>query len=356
MSEEKSSVKINKNHGGKEFINYFRFIGQVKPLKKKEDETWVEQPFFEQGITKTNKPRRVLQFVLETAKGNELKIENNGMERDFAYAYSNTEKKSHRLNWSDRNDESKYPNETYHLLPPEWDLVDQLKVKLSEGSWVEVKGKYEFDTMIGENNQEINLVKRMVTEINPIENAQEIRLGQEKFNYVTDFDSPDFRELNTFRMQIGIRSTYQNEEDKNTKVNGVYLAYGKERSIPKNVDLMVFYSEPEEGKVSLADAFARLNRLDFVEVQGVDNNRVEYTYVPVEEKNADDNPFGDVDEQNKSVKMQRATSGSRKGLEVLSYVQGTYIKDLLTEDEITLVEQTQNNDNPLVVDLDELPF
>jgi hypothetical protein len=354
MAEEKSSVKINKKHGGKEFYNYFRFIGQVKKFKKKEDDNWVEQPFFEQGITKTNKARRVLQFVIETAKGNELKIENNGMERDFAYAYSSTEKKSHRLNWSDRNDKNKYPNETYHLLPPEWDLVEQLALTLSEGSWVEVKGKYEFDTMTGENSQEINLVKRMVTEINPIVDGQEVRVGQDKFNYVTDFNSSDFKEVNTFRMQIGIRSTYQNESDKNTKVNGVYLAYGKECSAPKNVDLMVFYSEPEEGKAALADAFARLNRLDFVEIQGIDNNRVEYTYVPVEETS--DNPFDDVDEQNKTVKMQRATSGSRKGLEILSYVQGTYIKDLLTEEEITQIEQTQNNDNPLVVDLDDLPF
>jgi hypothetical protein len=354
MATKKPSVKLNKNHGGKEFSNFFRFIGQVKKFKKKEDENWVEQSFFQETTTQTGKPRRVLQFILETTKGNELKIENNGMIRDLVYAYSSKDKRTVSLGWDDRKDKSKLPNESYHVMTPEWDLTEELAANLSDGAWVEVKGKYEFDVFTTDEG-EVNLVKRMVTEINPVEDGQEIKIGQDKFNYVTDFNSPDFREVNTYRMQIGIRSTYQNEEDKNTKVNGVFLAYGKEKSTPRNVDLMVFHQEPEEGKASLAEAFERLNRLDFMEVQGVDNNRAEFSYVAVEEK-ADDNPFENVGDEDKSVKLERVTSGTKKGLEITSYVQGTYIKNMLTEEEITPVVQTQDSGNPIDIKDDELPF
>ncbi len=66
--------------------------------------------------------------------------------------------------------------------------------------------------------------------------------------YVRDFGSENFTEHNKFEMRLGIKSTYQDEETKDTKVNGVYLDYGKDRSVPKDVDLVVYYKEPEEGK------------------------------------------------------------------------------------------------------------
>ncbi|NDJ99826.1 hypothetical protein ABP2_0135 [Bacillus subtilis subsp. subtilis] len=33
--KKKDDIKINKKHGGKEFTNNFRFVGLVKPVRKK---------------------------------------------------------------------------------------------------------------------------------------------------------------------------------------------------------------------------------------------------------------------------------------------------------------------------------
>lgn len=343
---DKQTVKLNKNHGGKEFNNYFRFIGKVKKVQKKEDEAWIEKPYYEDTITKTNKPRRVVQFNLETSKGNLLKVEQNGMEKDFAYAYSSSDRKSFRVNWADRFDKSKFPNDSYHLMLPEWDMCEVLHAKLQDDAWVEVKGKYEFSTFDA-GQGEMKLVKRMVTSIEPIENGQEIKIEKEKVNYITDFDSPDFVEVNSFTMQVGILSTYQDEETKDTKVNGVYLTYGKEKSTPQEVELIVPYKEPEDGKVSLADAFGNLNRLDFLQVQGIDNNRAEYTYIEVEEDNSDFNPFADVSEEDKKKQMKRVTSGTKKGLEITTVLTNTYMKEMLTEEEIS---------NEVAINPNDLPF
>ena len=349
MTEQKQeTVKLNKNHGGKEFNNYFRFIGKVRKVQKKEDETWIDKPYFENTTTQTNKPRRVVQFNLETSKENLLKVEQNGMEKEFAYAYSSSDRKSFRVNWADRFDKSKFPNDSYHLMLPEWDMCEVLGAKLEDDIWVEVKGKYEFSTFDA-GQGEMKLVKRMVTSIKPIENGQEVKIGQAKVNYITDFDAPDFVEVNSFTMQVGILSTYQEEDSKDTKVNGVYLTYGKEKSTPQEVELIVPYKEPEAGKISLADGFAKLNRLDFIQVQGVDNNRAEYTYIEVEEDNSDFNPFADVSEEDKKKQMKRVTSGTKKGLEVTAVVNNTYIKEMLTEEEVS---------NEVVIDIsdDDLPF
>ena len=114
------SVKINKLHGGKEFSNRFTFAGKVKPARRKEGESWEDIPFYQISKTKTNKDRKVLQFVLETAKGNELKLELAGMEKEFVYAYSQKEKKTIKVLWKDRNKELAAG---YYLLQPEWDAL-----------------------------------------------------------------------------------------------------------------------------------------------------------------------------------------------------------------------------------------
>ena len=173
--------------------------------------------------------------------------------------------------------------------------------------------------------------------------------------YVRDFNSEEFNEVNRFEMQIGIKSTYQDEKTRDTKVNAVYLSYGKERSVPKDVELIVYYKEAEEGKVSFADAFGRLNKHDFLVVDGIDNNRAEFAQVEVAESVKDDNPFENVGEKVSS--FETVTSGTKKGLEILTYIGGTYKKELLTEEEISK-EQTKSDDPFAQVEVKEedLPF
>lgn len=127
-------------------------------------------------------------------------------------------------------------------------------------------------------------------------------------------------------MQIGIKSVYQPEDSKDTKVNAAFLGYGKERSAVYDVELTVFHREPEEGKRSIAEAFANLNRLDFLVVHGIDNNRAEFATVEVEEPE-EDNPFADVAEKVKSY--EQVSSGTKKGLEIQNVFAGTYVKDCL---------------------------
>ena len=443
--KNRKDIKLNKNHNGKEFRNEFRLIGLIKPVRKKEEDgdSWFDVPFYQVTETRTKKPRKVLQFNIETAFKNELKVELAGMEKEFAYLYSSKEKKSYRIPWDDRLDKSKYPNDTYHYIQQEWDKAEELADVVEEGMWADIRGHFEFSKFVNDDGDTINSVKRVLDQFYPLKNgvveikgvqdgdefkvysAKEggLQLGYAKAKegvasikvgwlnpeggklyvckiegekdgdrseqeytdgvveteritiknnvtndiqligddgkkvyvpYVRDFNSEEFNEVNRFEMQIGIKSTYQDEATKDTKVNAVYLDYGKERSTPKDVELVVYYKEPEEGKVSFADAFGRLNRLDFLVVEGIDNNRAEFSLVEVKDT-VDDNPFEDVGEKVSS--FERVSTGTKKGLEILRYIGGTYQKEILSEEEIT--EQQSNATDPfatVTISDDQLPF
>jgi hypothetical protein len=443
--KNRTTIKLNKRHDGKEFRNEFRFIGQVKPVRKKEQDgdNWFDVPFYQNTKTQTKKDRRVLQFNVETAYRNELKVELAGMEKEEAYLYSSTDKKSLPINWNDRLDKTKYPNNSYHYIQTEWDKTESISKLLVEGMWVDVRGHYEFGSFKNDEGEEFKTVKRFIDQVYPLKNGEvlikglkkddtfraydaaedgnylgmgkadetglasikvgwlnpeggtlyvckvdgdsegkrtpvtynnevaetdritvrnninnDIQLigedGKKKYvTYVRDFKSPEFFEVNTFEMQLGIKSTYQDDKTNDTKVNAVYLTYGKEKSVPQDVELTVYYKEASDGKKPFADAFARLNRLDFLVVEGIDNNRAEFALVEVQETE-DDNPFEDVGE--KTTSYEQVTTGTKKGLEILKYIGGTYKKELLTENEITL---EQKNDDPFAqvdIDSDDLPF
>lgn len=325
-------MKINKNNKCKEFYSYFHFVGQVKCHVRGFGGDIETRPIFETTTTTTGKPRRVLQFDLHTDKYNKLKIELGGMEFEKATLYSSTAKATHRIAWKDRQDKTKYPDTTYSLLNgTDWDNCGLWGNLLSEGDWVEVKGKYEFSIYTSSEGEVFPTIKRRPTSISIVESGQEITLRNKKtMQYVCDFDSPQFQEVNNYVLDVGIKSTYQ-DNDKNTKVNGVFLSYGKERSEVNDVNLMVYHKEPQKGKQSLADAFAKLTRLDFVTVSGVDNNKLIFGEVASESSDSD--PFADVDEQDAS--LRRAIIGTRRGLEVLSVVADSAVRGALTEAEIS---------------------
>ncbi|WP_339304434.1 hypothetical protein NST33_18175 [Paenibacillus sp. FSL L8-0435] len=336
-------IKVNKNHKGKEFKSSFRFIGKVSSVNKKDPVTdsWEKQPIYQETTTRTNKPRRVLQFEIETALSNRLRVELAGMEQPFAYPYSRTDSKAAKVAWADRNDKTKFPNDTYHAIEVDWDKAERLGQLVEEDGWYEVRGQYQFDTFTPDNSTEEKVfVKRVISSVRPIKDGvivnddgttQTVKHAGQEFDYVTDFNSEAFREVNYFSMQLGIRSTYQ-DENKNTKVNAVFLDYGKERSEPKDVELMVYHKEVEKG-IPMADAFASLNTYDFIEATGQDNNRATFAYVDIVEEIASDDPFSQVDNSEKVTRQERVTNGDKKGLEVISYVQGSIMRELLTEEE-----------------------
>lgn len=354
---DKSPVKVNKNHGGKEFRSFFHLVGQVKPVRKKNEVTdsWEDQPIYEETKSRSDKPMRKIQFNVETAMSNELKMELFGMEQQSVWPYSSKHRKAAVVAWSDRHDKAKYPDDTYHLIDPDWDKAEKIKESVETGKWIEVKGHYEPNEFTNDDGDTFKNVRRVIDSYNVIEDGQEIKIGKDKFNYVCDFTSPDFKEVNYFNMQVGIKSTYQNDTG-DTRVNGVFLTYGKDRSEPKDIELMVYQQESAEGKKSLADAFGTLERLDFIEVIGTDNNRATFTYVPIEEKLEENDPFADVDESSKQVRMERVANGTKKGLEVTGYVTGSLIRSYLNEDEITKSVSTQS-DNPFgSTDISDDPF
>jgi len=348
-------IKVNKNHQGKEFKSSFRFIGKVSPVQKKDQitDSWEKQPIYQETTTRTNKPRRVLQFEIETALSNRLRVELAGMEQPFAYPYSRTNNKAAKVVWADRNDKTKYPDDTYHAIEVDWDKAERLGQLVEEDGWYEIRGQYQFDTFTPDNSTEEKVfVKRVISSVRPIKDGviinddgttQTVKHAGEEFDYVMDFNSEAFREVNYFSMQLGIRSTYQ-EDHGDTKVNAVFLDYGKERSEPKDVELVVYQKEVEKGK-SMADAFASLNTYDFIEVTGQDNNRATFAYVDIVEDIPSDDPFADVDSSEKVTRQERVTNGDKKGLEVISYVQGSLMRELLTEEEFRKTA-TLTSDDP----------
>lgn len=363
---KKETIKINKKNGCKEFRSSFRFIGQIKPVKKKDEKTnsWVEQPTYQLTKTESGKDRRVLQFLIETAMGNELKVELGGMEFPSVYPYSSSAGKSIKVPWADRHDKTKWgvsEDDGYHLVETDWDKTESLKDACQVGAWVEVRGKYEPSTIKKGDGKEFNFLKRTITKVTPIQDGmlpdrngelKPIKNGKDEFVYVCDFNSADFKEVNYMSMQIGIRSTYQEEPNTDCKVNAVFLMNGKERSNPEPVELNVYYTEPEEGKKSLADAFSEMNEYDFIEVIGQDNNRSLYEWIEVQDVVENNNPFADVDCE-VLARKERVTVGDKKGLEITGYVAGTYIPDLLTEEEFSrTVKEVEASD----FNVSESPF
>ncbi|WP_405101656.1 hypothetical protein [Oceanobacillus sp. FSL H7-0719] len=352
------AVKINKKHGGKEFKSSFHFVGKVKPFRRYENGMQVPQPFFDETPTRTGKPQRRVQFVLETAKNNELKIEGRAYVQKLAYAYNREEGETVSVNWDDRFDKDKLPNEGYHFIDTDWDRLEKISELLEEGAFIEVRGEYEFDSFTNREGQEIKLVKRMISSAFPVEEGQEIKRNRKTVveNYVTDFESEDFEEVNHSSIQLGINTVFQEEGEKDVKINGYVLTYGKERSKPSYPELLVPYVEPPAGKVSLSDAFLQLSKFDFVEVIGKDFNTV--TYADVEVTNEDDSsfdPFAQVDGAEKVVETKRAVSGTRKGIEILSIVDGSYVSEMLTEEEVKPLEQAVSV-NDTSVDQKDNPF
>lgn len=341
MAEYK--IKVSKKHGGKEFKSSFRLIGKVSQVSKKdESDSWIKQPIYKQHTTQTGKQRRFIQFEIETALSNRLRVELSGMEQKLAYPYSSKHKKSVSVDWVDRNDKEKFPDNTYHPIEVDWDKAERLGQLINDEQWYEVRGQYQFDVFTPDNGEEKVFVKRIIQSVRPIVNGQilqedgsfqTVKHAGVEFDYVTDFASPAFREVNYFSMQTGIRSTYQNDETGDVTVNGTFLDFGKLRSEPKDVELVVYQSEVAEGKKSLADAFASLNTYDFIEVTGQDNNRATFAYVDVEEVIASTDPFADVEDTQRVTRKERVTNGDKKGLEVTGYVANSLMRELLTEEE-----------------------
>jgi hypothetical protein len=335
-------LKLNKTHGGKEFKSFFRFIGQVKKHVSGMGDNSKVCPIYEETITKTNKPRRVAQFDVLTDKFNNIHVQNAGMEKEFAYIYSSTDKNGKSIKWNDRADKSKYPSATYHLIAEPWDLTKEVGEKINDGDWVEVRGRYEFDSFTNEEGNTYPIKKCIFTKVEPVEDGKEVKFGGETFNYVCNFDDPNFREVNFFELEIGILSTYQDENTGDTKVNAVFLDYGKEASVPKTVELVVY--QKETGKKSLADAFAGLDRGDFLKVHGQDNNRPIFSLV--EDADNTDELFNDVEEQ--VADKSWAISGNKKGLEITGVVKNSRKPGLLTEDEIAgvVAEKVEDEEEP----------
>lgn len=182
--------------------------------------------------------------------------------------------------------------------------------------------------------------------------------GYQYIDYVRDFKDEAFVEINTYEMQLGIKSTYQDEKTNHTKVNGVFLSYGKEASVINDVELTVFHKEASEGKQSLATAFSRLAPNSFLVVEGIDHNRMETMVIEV--LAGEDDPFADVEE--KAVEYQTVSAGTNKGLEITKYIQGSYIKEMLTDEEIykpdpqSEADPFNSNNAPQEFELDALPF
>lgn len=346
---EGSPVKVNKKHNGKEFKSKFHFVGKVKPYKKKEDgsDSWEDVPYFVEKPTKTGKPRRSLQFIIESAKNNDLKVEVAGMEQQSAYIYSMKHKAGQPISWADRLDKAKYPDDTYTIINgTDWDRAKEIGDQIQTDQWVEVRGTYDFSSFFDDEGVERVSIKRNIEQFKIIDDGMEITLNRNnKIAYKTDFDAADFVEVNRIGMQIGIKSAYQKDEKADTVVRGVFLKNGKERSEPYDVELTVFYQEVSEGK-PLADAFASLNKFDFIEITGQDNNRATYSYVDIEGGLEDDDPFNEVPDSEKTVRQERFVSGTKKGLEITGFVQGTILRGFLKEEEFVKSSELTSSEDP----------
>jgi len=328
--EGKKELKINKKHGGKEFKSTFHFVGLVKPHIKGIGDKAQAMPLYTEKETINGNLKRDVQFDIYTSEFNNIKVATWGMEQEYVYPYSSVDKKSVEIKWNDRDNKSKYPNDSYHLILPPWDIAKAINDNVEFDKWIEVKGHYEFGKYTNDEGKEYPTIKRIIDSFDLVEDGQEIKIGKNKtINYICDFKASDFQEINRFDLEIGIKSTYENED--NIIINGVFLAYGKEASVPQDIKLTVFKERDEK----LAKGFTKMNRGDYIKVIGVDNNRPEFSLIPKTNID-DDDPFADLENQEEEYKY--AISGNKKGLEIVRIVKGSFSKGMLSEEELEINE------------------
>src|SRR5699024_4660005 len=104
---------------------------------------------------------------------------------------SMTDRKSHRVSWDERFDKEKYPNDTYFLIDTDWDKIVDIGQKLESGIWVDVKGKYEFDTFTTDDGKEIKLVKRIIERLSPLKNGEVSITGVKSGDVFRVFDKKE---------------------------------------------------------------------------------------------------------------------------------------------------------------------
>ena len=346
-------MKVNKKHGGLETESSFYFIGQIKPTTTGFGQNKKLAPLFNKFRGNEGVDIKTLKFNLLTSKHNELKMELVAFPPKSVYAYSPIDKNTIEISYKDKFD-YKLPSKDYNIIEPTWDLIDKYEKEIKLDDWVEVTGYYDFDEIINEDGNVFKFRKRIISSIRLLQECEEegkVKIWSNRklefynIDYICDFNSPDFREVNNIVIEAGILSTYP-LENKDTKVNSFILKRGKEKSIYKEIELYCPYVEPEENNISLAEAFLALNRLDKVKVRCIDNNRL--LFGEVIEDIPDNSPFAKVGSSAISKRSSYNIIGNNKNLEIIKIEQKDGYVDKFFKEEDLIKEnsiiKTKNNE------------
>ena len=310
MNEEKKMIQTK---------SYFQIRGIIHGKDNPTTANGYREGTIEKGKS-IGKKYRSIRFMIKTSNDNIIPIELYGQEKDKAYFYNKSQKKTVPVDWNKRNNAAK---KDFTLIVPEYDLVEKINNEFNDGDAVFVSGTLQH-TMY--------------------EDAQNVTRQQTKFviskfytsNNKIDFDDDNFEEHNQFTQELIINSI--DEELESLLVNGYSINYD-ESFVPITLEI-----NKKKAHSDFVKTLKKMKFGDFLKFNGIIHYRTIEELV--------DGAFG-----------KRVIKDFKKSLEVVGADPGTYIKskykeeDFVSEKDIDVKVNWSNvEENVEVKESNELPF
>lgn len=241
---DKNDFKLEQTKGS------FKLSGIVTGIAKENT--------YSEGETTIGKAYKTVRFSVKTSPTNIINVELYGVEQDFIYPYSSTEKKSMKIPFADRHKELE---DTYHLIGVnvktegneketyvEYDAVEPIHQGFNDGNSVFVTGELKPNSFISNSEEFVSNFKYSIKSITFKEKA-------------VDFEDPKFQEISAFEQDLVITNTNLDKSTNKVIVNGYAIGYADSF---KQVQFVIHYDKNEK----LGNNFLKLKFGDYIKVLG----------------------------------------------------------------------------------------
>lgn len=330
----------------------FQLVGIVKGIDDYENAV-------KEGTTRSDKPYKRLQFMVQTSEENIVPVEMFGMVRDEVIFYNMKEREKKKVSWENRAKSHKpfalmginmglekdsKGNKVKKTLV-EYDAIDYIAENLSDGDSVFVKGDIDFQEYENQEGKKVNAVKYVIRNVSKVKES-------------VNFEAEDFKEKAMFEQEVVIWDT--EKIDNKLMVYAKNIKYNGEHTDAE----FVVDAEVDGGKFKklASNMSKRLKTGDFIKLYGKVINRVELEEEEVTEEEPDDwGGDSEVEEEmNKNYIRNYIRELLVTSVDSTSYESSKYNEDdFLNEDEDNFgddfgedIEEGEDVDE----DEDDLPF